>query len=440
MKYFGTDGVRGKVGEKLTSSMAYRIGRFIGQYPNGKSNKIVVSRDTRISGDMLFMYLSKGIKDSGGIVYDEGVSSTPSISFLVNKHDYDYGIMISASHNPFEDNGIKIFNKIGEKLEAEIENLIEEYMDSKEDYLPKKEGLVYFDEKLKKEYIENLLSKVDCDLSQLKVAVDCANGSASKIVPELFAKLGIKADFLAIDPDGTNINLNCGSTHLENLVDKVKSGNYDLGFAFDGDADRFLAINHDGRIIDGDGIIYLNALSMRNKGTLKQDTVVITVMSNFGLRKKLEEDGIKYNIVSVGDKYVQAELKKNNLSLGGEQSGHVIFMDELNTGDGILSCLKLTMIYVKEKEIFNKIDSLVIYPQILENIRLETGVIPGEILDKSAVKAAIKECELKLGDSGRLLVRPSGTEPLIRVMVESLDQEVCKSVIDLMVKTIKEAL
>ena len=440
MKYFGTDGVRGKVGEKLTSTMAYKIGRFIGQYPNGKVNKIVISRDTRISGDMLFLYLSKGIKDSGGIVYDEGVSSTPSISYLVEKHDYDYGVMISASHNPFEDNGIKIFNRHGEKLEAEIEELIEEYIDLEEDSLPLKAGFVTYDETLKNEYIDFLLSNVDCDLSSLKVLVDCANGSASSVVPTLFKKLGIKATYIAAEPNGRNINLNCGSTHLENLVSKMADDDYDLGFAYDGDADRFLAVTKQGRIIDGDAILYLNGLSMRKNGKLKDNKIVITVMSNFGLRKKLKEENIGFNIVAVGDKYVQADLKKNGLSLGGEQSGHVIFMDTLNTGDGILSSLKLASIYVNEPDIFAKLDELVIYPQILENIKLKDLNSASTIMETIVVKQAIKEAEKMLGEDGRVLIRPSGTEPLLRIMVECLDQNLCKSVVDLLINAVKEVM
>ncbi|MFA5421805.1 MAG: phosphoglucosamine mutase [Bacilli bacterium] len=428
-KYFGTDGVRGRVDEKLTTEMAYRIGRFIGQYPDGKRNKIIISRDTRISGDALLEALIKGIRLSGGNVYDEGISTTPSISYLVDIIGFDYGIMISASHNPFYDNGIKIFDSKGKKLSSDIEELIEAYIDSPTDFLPEhrgdRAGRLVDGTDLRDEYISFLASKAKFDFSNLHILVDCANGSASNIAPEVFKRLGIKADFINDKPNGLNINEKCGSTHLEQLVELSKNKKYDLCFAFDGDADRLL-IAKDGEVIDGDMMIYMNAISKSDREKLDNNAVVITVMSNLGLKLALEKKNIQYIEVDVGDKYVQAKLEELDLSLGGEQSGHIIFYHDLNTGDGILTAIKMMTLYVGNGYSFDELrKDLSIFPQVLINVKVNDKKA---ILADAELIALVNREKARLGKEGRLLVRPSGTESLVRVMTEARTLEICHDV------------
>jgi phosphoglucosamine mutase len=441
-KYFGTDGVRGVANETLTAAMAYRIGRYLGQYPAGKKNKVLLCRDTRLSGEMLKSALLAGLLSSGAEVYDEGVSTTPSISYLVVKKHFDFGVMISASHNPFYDNGIKVFNHLGEKLENEIENKIEEYMDRPQDDLPcpSKEdvGHLYDGDSLKQDYIHWLSKKATSDYSSLKVLVDCANGSASYVAPFLYQKIGLNATFINASPNGININAGCGSTHMEALSAAFHKGHYDLAFAFDGDSDRFMALAPDGRLIDGDAMIYLNALSLKKAGKLHSNTVVITVMSNFGLRKVLEDKGIGYDTVAVGDKNVQARLKEKDLSIGGEQSGHVIFLEDLNTGDGLLSSIKLLNLFVKEKAIFKELGDFVVYPQVLKNVNFASRDILEKTASSASLKAEIASEEKALGNHGRILVRPSGTEPLLRVMAEADTQKRCQDIVDHLVHFIEE--
>ena len=438
LRYFGTDGVRGEFGKVLTISMAYRIGRYLGTQKDGVAPRILLSRDTRISGLDLRNALVEGILKSGGIVYDEGVSTTPSISYLTIHSHMDYGVMISASHNPYFDNGIKIFNSRGEKLESEIEEKIEEYMDREEDDLPLGEGQVIDGASLREEYVNWLLSKANPKVSSLRVLVDCANGSASTIAKEFFSRLGVDATILFASPDGRNINRNCGSTHLAELQSHLKENHYDFAFAFDGDADRFLAFRGDGTMLDGDRIIYLNAKYKQERGSLARNKVVITVMSNLGLRRGLEKAGIGYETVQVGDKYVQACLKENGYVLGGEQSGHVIFLDELNTGDGFLSCVHLMNIAVEEPSLIDAIEECPIYPQVLENIRFSSKEEALEVLTDPSVQETISKVELRLGDRGRVLVRKSGTEPLIRVMSEASSEEECSEAVRLIVSAIAE--
>jgi phosphoglucosamine mutase len=433
-KYFGTDGVRGVANETLTAAMAYRIGRCLGQYPNGKKNKILLCRDTRLSSDLLASALVSGLLASGSEVYDEGVCTTPSVSYLVRADHFDFGVMISASHNPFSDNGIKVFNREGEKLEAGIEGTIEEYMDRPADDLPLPQGAalghLHDGAALREKYIAWLVSKNTADPHGLKVVVDCANGSASALAPKLYKAIGLNATFIHAEPNGININAECGSTHLESLEDAFKKGSYDLAFAFDGDSDRFMAFGPEGRLIDGDAMIYLNALALRKKGLLHDNKVVITVMSNYGLRKALDEAGIGYVIVPVGDKNVQAEMKKDGLVVGGEQSGHVIFLDDLNTGDGLLSSLKLLDLFIEEPAIYQAIEKFVVYPQVLKNVRFSSH----EALEKAekdpGLLALQKEGEAELAGKGRLLVRASGTEPLLRIMAEATSKELCLQVVN----------
>ncbi|MFA6675586.1 MAG: phosphoglucosamine mutase [Bacilli bacterium] len=432
-KYFGTDGVRGPANEKLTAHLAYRIGRFIGQYPHGKKTRILVGRDTRLSGSMLDNALIAGITSSGGNAYELAVTTTPSISYLVEKKGFDFGVMISASHNPFFDNGIKIFAPNGEKLNNEIESLIEEYIDSPTDYLPlianQNMGRLIVSKELIDEYLDYLASKAIGDFSHLKVAIDCAHGSASVTAKKLFIdRLHLKASIFNDDFNGTNINDNCGSTHLKFLQKIIMDDHYDLGIAFDGDADRCLFVNHEGQIVDGDATMFINARYMRKHHLLKENKIVLTVMSNLGLKKALMQNRLTYEEVSVGDKYVQACLKEKKLSLGGEQSGHVIFNDDLNTGDGQLTAIHTLNILAAEKKSLKELtEDLIIYPQILKNI----GVSNKEaVMKHDGLKVFIKEQEDILNGNGRILVRPSGTEQLIRVMVEASTCEDCANIAD----------
>ena len=439
-KYFGTDGIRGTYGVSLFDFMAYRIGRFLGGDGFSSPKKILLSRDTRASGVPLSEALIKGVIESGGTIYDLGVSSTPSVSYLVQNKDFDFGVMISASHNPFRDNGIKVFNSLGEKLSSEIEEKIEEYIDLEILDAPKENGKRIDGASLKQEYLSWLKAKADPKIQGIEVLADLANGSATGLAPELFASLGLKTHFLGNEPTGENINENCGSTHMENLAKEFKDSKVSLAFAFDGDADRFLAIARNGRLIDGDAQIFLSALALRQEGKLKGNKVVITVMANYGLRKVLEKEGIPYEIVPVGDKYVQAKLKEENLVLGGEQSGHVIYLNHLNTGDGLLSAIMLLNLYAKHPEIYAKLDEFIVYPQVLKNIRFENRTRLNQVMEDASIKKAIALAEEKLGSSGRILVRPSGTEPLLRVMVEALDERLCAETVDNVIKAVKEVL
>lgn len=442
-RYFGTDGVRGEANVALNAKMAYYIGRYLGQPSReGAKTRILLGKDTRISGDMLSAGLIAGATSSGADVVDLGVTTTPSVSYLVSTLRFDYGVMISASHNPYMDNGIKVFGPTGEKLSAHIEEAIEDYMDEGTDYLPFARGghmgRHLSGEREKKLYRHWLFSNFDVVGTPAKIICDLANGSATSVVPELFTDLRLKADFIFDKPDGTNINNGCGATDLKALMEAYKEGGYDFGFAYDGDADRFMGIYGD-RVLDGDAVIFLSALSLRKHGLLKDDKVVLTVMSNFGLRKALEEEGISYEITPVGDKYVQAALKEKGLSVGGEQSGHVIYADRLNTGDGILTSLKVLDIYDHDRELFDELRKFKVYPQLLVNVRFESRAKMNEILGSDPVKKAIRDSEALLGDKGRLLIRPSGTENLIRVMAEHLDEPTCQKAVNDVVDVIRKA-
>lgn len=425
-KYFGTDGIRGDANKYINDFLCYRLGRFIGQYL--KSNKIVIGRDTRLSGQRINNAIIDGLLKSGADVFDVGITTTPSISYIVEKYDFDYGIMISASHNPFYDNGIKIFASTGEKLSSEIEELIEEYIDSIDDYLP----VFEYDRSMKLHNSNNLINEYLNYVSskktfkkKYKVLVDCARGSASVIAKYFFTNL-LKLDATIINSkfDGTDINLDCGSTHIKNLQNGMKLGNYDIGFAFDGDADRLIAVSDYGEIIDGDNIIAASAIYLKNLGLLNNDKVVITSMSNLGLRKYLKDNNIETLVVDVGDKYVQSGLKENNLVLGGEQSGHVIFYNELNTGCGLISAIKLLNIMdylnISSSDLKNM---MMTYPQVLNNVRVKNKVL---ICNDHKLIRLCQDINLELKENGRLLVRPSGTEQLIRVMVEAKDIDTCR--------------
>lgn len=441
-KYFGTDGVRGLANQELTTRIAYRIGRFIGQYPNGKKNRIIIARDTRLSGEMLLASLVSGITASGSDVYDEGVSTTPSISYLVKERQFDYGIMISASHNPFYDNGIKIFSSEGEKLSNDIELLIEDYIDRIQDDLPvdsNRIGRWFHGKDLLNDYQRFLMSKITEDLSSLRILVDGANGSASKVVPDLFSKIGLNAEYIHIVPNGRNINEQCGSTHLTSLMETIQRKEYDIGLAFDGDADRLMVVSPDGSLVDGDAIIYLCACYLKDKGLLKDNKVVITVMSNLGLKKALDAKGIQYEITTVGDKYVQAKMKELHLSLGGEQSGHIIFLDDLNTGDGILTAIKVMCIMKNtEKSLKELLEGLTIYPQKLRNVVVRNKEY---VLQHAGLKKLIEDLEKNvLKGNGRILLRASGTESLVRVMCEAETNEICERICNELVSYIEDLI
>ena len=440
-KYFGTDGVRGLAGRDVHSTIAYRIGRYLGQYPNGKVNKILIARDTRVSGEMLLAALVAGLTSSGSHVYNLGVSTTPSISFLVNKHHFDFGIMISASHNPYFDNGIKIFNSIGEKLDEAVELEIEKYIDALFDDLPlstgKEIGRIYDSKHLIEEYLDFIASKARREISKLHLLIDCANGSASLLIHPLLERLHLNADIINDKPTGTNINDLCGSTHIGNLKKSMLANGYDLGIAFDGDADRLLMIDHTGKTIDGDAMIYLAALDLKSRGQLTENKVVITIMSNIGVKKALSRAGIDLLEVAVGDKYVQTALKKHQLILGGEQSGHLIFFDDLNTGDGLLSMVKmLNIIAASNKTVSQLLKDLNSYPQFLKNINVSNKK---EVMAHDGLKTLITRIENELWPSGRILIRPSGTEPLIRIMVEAETDELCHRYVDEVYAYIEEA-
>ncbi len=427
-RYFGTDGFRGLYGRDLLDSHAYKIGRFLGCY-QGKSNRVLIARDTRFSGPNLVKGLVDGILSSGGQVADLGVTSTPSVSLLVTKHSFDFGIMVSASHNPAEDNGIKIFGPLGEKLDASIESEIEDYLDGEKDSFPNTVGTVLSCEGYIDEYLDYLATFATKNARGVHVVFDCANGSSSALAPRLFSKLGLSAEFINNTPDGLNINKGCGSTHLESLQAKMARGEFELGFAFDGDADRLIAIRKDGRILDGDAQIFLAALIAKKKGELGQEKIVMTHMSNMGLEIALAKQGIESERVDVGDKYVHACLKEKGYSIGGEQSGHVLFLKEMNTGDGLLSAIHVLNAYCDEPEIYKSLDLFVVYPQVMENIRFSSRAEAKEAMKSPTLLAAIQKENENLKREGRVFVRASGTEPLLRLMVEAPTKEKCAEVL-----------
>jgi phosphoglucosamine mutase len=438
-KYFGTDGFRGYVGQQLTSQHAYRIGRYLGSI-TPKQSFIFVGQDTRISSPMLAQAFNTGAMASGASIVSLGVITTPAISYFLQTEKKGFGVMISASHNPFYDNGIKLFNSDGEKLNGDVEVAIETYLDQEEDHLPFQTGkqIGQFHPNptsFTEAYVKFLSLKHESKGRKLKILVDTANGSAFDIAPRLFSALGYSVDVIHHQPTGLNINERCGATHLQSLQATIKKGQYDLGFAFDGDADRMIAVTHDGHEVNGDALIYLNSIHLFSGQSSLKKKVVITQMSNFGLKKALKEIGVEYVETNVGDKYVQAALKKEQLILGGEQSGHVIFLNELNTGDGLMSAIKLlNIIQSSNKTLSDHVLSLKQYPQVLKNIAVENK---SEVMNHPELIALIANIESRLGQEGRILVRASGTESLIRVMVEALAPQQCESLVSEVVQFIE---
>ena len=439
-KYFGTDGFRGEVNKTLTVEHAFKVGRFLGYY-FGKEHKakIVIGKDTRRSSYMFEYALAAGLTASGADAYLLHVTTTPSVSFVVRTEEFDCGIMISASHNPFYDNGIKIINAMGHKMSADVEKLIEDYIDGKTEELPLATG-----ENIgrtvdyamgRNRYIGHLIATATRSFKDKKVGLDCSNGSASSIAKSVFDALGAKTYVINAEPDGTNINMNCGSTHIEVLQKYVMEKGLDVGFAYDGDADRCIAVDDEGHIVDGDLIMYVCGKYMHENGKLNNDTVVTTVMSNFGLYLALDKAGIRYEKTAVGDKYVYENMMQNGHSIGGEQSGHIIFSKLATTGDGILTSLKIMEVMLEKKaKLSDLIKPVKIYPQLLVNVRVHDKKAAEQDAD---VQAAVKAVEEALGNTGRILVRESGTEPLLRVMVEAETDEICNKYVYQVVDVLK---
>ena len=440
-KYFGTDGFRGEANVQLTVDNAFKVGRYVGwYYGRDHKAKIVIGKDTRRSSYMFEYALVAGLTASGADAYLLHVTTTPSVSFAVRTEDFDCGIMISASHNPFYDNGIKLLNGNGQKIEAEIEERIEAYIDGEIEELPlaRKEdiGRTVDFASGRNRYIGYLISIPSRDFKNVKVGLDCANGSSSAIAKSVFEALQAKTYVINNQPDGTNINTNCGSTHIEVLQKYVVDNGLDIGFAYDGDADRCIAVDHRGNIIDGDKIMYVCGKYLKEQGKLNGNTVVTTVMSNMGLYKALEREGMRYEQTAVGDKYVCENMMANGYVIGGEQSGHIIFKEHAVTGDGILTSLMIMEAWLHYGKPMSMLTGdLVIYPQLLENVKVKDKVAARE--DEDVQKAA-KEVTESLGDAGRLLLRESGTEPLIRVMVEAETDEMCRKNVDKIVKVLHE--
>ena len=441
-KYFGTDGFRGEANVDLTANHAFEIGRFLGWYFGQRkaqeNAKIVIGKDTRRSCYMLEYALAAGITASGADAYLLHVTTTPSVSYVTRTEDFDCGVMISASHNPYYDNGIKLLNSSGEKMEQTVLDQIEAHLDSGKQlpYAVKSAlGRTVDYVAGRNRYVGYLISLGMFSFKGLRIGLDCGNGAAWNMARTIFEALGAKTYLLGVEPDGLNINAGVGSTHMEKLQALVKEQGLDVGFAYDGDADRCLCVDETGQVVSGDHILYILGNYMRARGQLDNNTVVTTVMSNFGLYKAFDQAGIGYAKTKVGDKYVYEYMVQNNCRLGGEQSGHIIISKYANTGDGILTSLKVMEVMLAKKQKLSELcKGLTIYPQVLKNVR---------VYDKSAaqsdpaVQAAVEEVAKALGESGRILVRESGTEPVIRVMVEASTQAECENYVNQVVETLR---
>lgn len=439
-KYFGTDGFRGEANVVLTVDHAFKVGRYLGWY-FGQEHKarIVIGKDTRRSSYMFEYALAAGLTASGADAYLLHVTTTPSVSYVVRTEDFDCGLMISASHNPYYDNGIKVINSDGHKMEAEVEAKIEAYIDGEIGEIPlaTKENIGRTVDYAagRNRYIGHLISLATRSFKDMRVGLDCSNGSASSVAKSVFDALGAKTYVINNEPNGVNINTDCGSTHIHVLQEYVKENKLDVGFAYDGDADRCIAVDENGNVIDGDLILYVCGKYLMEKGQLAGDTIVTTIMSNLGLYKACDKIGMKYEQTAVGDKYVYENMLKNGFVLGGEQSGHVIFSKHARTGDGILTSLMIMEVILEKKQSLGTLASEVkIYPQLLKNVRVKDKKTA---LDNEAVQKAIESAAEALGDDGRILVRESGTEPVIRVMVEAASDEICEKYVNSVVKVIE---
>ena len=445
-KYFGTDGVRGVANKELTCDLAYKLGRAGGYVltNNEYKVKVVVGKDTRQSGDMLEAALIAGLMSVGCDVITVGVIPTPGVAYLTRKYGAECGVVISASHNPMEDNGIKFFNKDGFKLDDEIELKIEEYIDNMEKiaYNPigNEVGVRIHKHTAAQDYVDYLKSIVDTDLTGLKVVLDCANGAAYKVAPEVFRELGAEVIAMNVTPDGENINHKCGSTHPEGLQKAVVEHNADLGLAYDGDADRLIAVDETGTIVDGDHIMILGAVYLKKQNKLANDTLVVTTMSNIGLHVAAKEYGIDLAITDVGDRYVIEEMKKSGHNLGGEQSGHMIFLDYNTTGDGTLSSLIVSKIVKEDGKTLSEQSALMTtYPQVLINVDVRNEV-KNKFMENDEIRTEIEKLEKLMAGTGRVLIRPSGTQPLVRVMLEGKDEGQIRELAQELADLIKEKL
>ena len=452
-KYFGTDGFRGEANVGLTADHAFKVGRFLGWYygelkrlaGSNEPAKIVIGKDTRRSSYMFEYALVAGLTASGADAYLLHVTTTPSVAYITKVDEFDCGIMISASHNPYYDNGIKLINGSGEKMEEETIMLVEDYIDGEVCAFGKTFSELPYAERDhigrtvdyvagRNRYIGYLISLGVYSFRGVKVGLDCANGSSWNIAKAVFDALGAKTYLIGAEPDGLNINNGVGSTHIDNLQKFVVEKGLDIGFAYDGDADRCLCVDEKGNVVTGDHILYVYGKYMKNRGKLLTNTVVTTVMSNFGLYKAFDEAGIDYAKTAVGDKYVYEYMRENGCRLGGEQSGHIIFMKYASTGDGILTSLKMMEVMLASKKKMSELCSgLTIFPQILENVRVKDKA---EALNDPDVKAAVEKAEKEVGDSGRILVRESGTEPLVRVMAEAETEALCRKYVEDIVSVI----
>ena len=447
-KYFGTDGFRGEAGITLTADHAYKVGRFLGWYYNALRERngdtdparIVIGKDTRRSSYMFEYSLVAGLTASGADAYLLHVTTTPSVAYIARVDDFDCGIMISASHNPYYDNGIKVINEKGEKLEESVIVEIEKYLDGEMGEIPlaKKDkiGRTVDFAAGRNRYIGYLISIATRSFKNMKVALDCANGSASAIAKNVFDALGAETHVISNEPNGLNINTDCGSTHIEHLQKFVVEEGCDVGFAYDGDADRCIAVDEKGNVVDGDGIMYVCGKYMKEQGSLFHNTVVTTIMSNFGLYKAFDREGISYEKTAVGDKYVYENMAATGNCLGGEQSGHIIFSKHATTGDGILTSLKVMEVILEKKQTLAKLASeYEVYPQVLKNVKVKDKKAAQ---DDEKVQAEVAKVTESLGSNGRILLRQSGTEPVVRVMVEASDLETCEKYVDQVIKVMEE--
>lgn len=440
-KYFGTDGIRGVAGETLTAELSYKTGRALGKLLTTKNEnpKVIIGRDTRISCDMIENSLVAGLTSTGVNVMLAGVLPTPAIAYLTNTLETDCGIMISASHNPYQDNGIKIFGTDGFKLTDEEELVIEKFIDDSSeihDAAYEKIGKVHDAYELAQKYIQHIKNTTEANFENMRIALDCANGATTNVAPFIFGDLDADIETIGCHPNGININDNVGSTKLETISKFVKENNMDFGFAFDGDGDRMLAVDNEGNFVDGDKIMFIIAQNLKEKNMLKDNMIVSTVMSNIGFYRSVEDNGMQSVKTAVGDRYVVEEMRKHSYSIGGEQSGHVILMDNATTGDGILTAVQLATIIKEKNTTLKELASQVtIFPQKLVNIKVADKNIAmqdTEILDEC------KKVEEELGNSGRILLRASGTEDLIRVMVEASSDELTNIYCERVAKLVRE--
>ncbi len=439
-KYFGTDGFRGEANVGLTADHAMRIGRFLGHYfGKDKKARVVIGKDTRLSSYMLEDALSAGITASGADAYLLHVTTTPSVSFITRSERFDCGVMISASHNPFYDNGIKLLNQNGEKMDEMLIGQLEHYLDGSPDAIPfarrERIGKTVDYYGGRNQYIGYLISMARNTYKGYKVGLDCANGSTWMIAKSVFDALGAQTYVINNQPTGLNINLDAGSTHIEHLQKHVRDNGLDIGFAFDGDADRCIAVDEKGQVVDGDLILYIYGRFMKERGNLTDNTVVTTIMSNFGLYKAFDDFGIQYKQTAVGDRFVYECMRDNGHLLGGEQSGHIIFGKYANTGDGVLTAIKVMQaVTTREVPLSKLAEPVEIYPQVLKNVRVSDKEAA---LSHPAVVKAVKAAEKKLGTDGRILVRKSGTEPVLRVMAEAHTKELCESCVTSVISAMK---